>query len=222
LVEAQAELGEGGLGELPGVFDGGAVAGQDDEVIGVADDVEAGGEERFVEGIEAEVGEQWGERGPLGEAEGGAGEFLAVPNGEVEPESDEASEEIVGDEGGEAGEDDLGGDGIEEGLDVGVEEPEKALGLEGVDAFDGLADTATAAIGEAAVFEFGFEDGFEKGGGGGLEDAVGDGGNEESAAIRGAGVFFDFYEAEGPGCVGGALDGVEELGEVGVEVGLEE
>ncbi len=156
-LQAEVESGEGLFGELQRSLDRRFGLAENHKVVGIADQAEAGGEEAVVEGIQAKVGEQGADDGALRDADGGAGEVEAVPDGVVEPEAAEAEGGFVGDERGEAGEEDGPVDVIEEGVDVGVEEPGVALAKAGVDALDSEADAAAPAVGEAAIVEFGFE-----------------------------------------------------------------
>ncbi len=177
------EGGEGLFGELKRSLGRRFGLAENHKVVGIADQAEASGEDAVVEGIQAKVGEQGADDGALRDADRGAGEVEAIPDGVVEPEAAEAEGRFVGDQLGETGEEDGPVDVIEEGVDVGVEEPCVAFAEAGVDALDGQPDAAAAAVGEAAIVELGFEERFEVGGDGRLEDAVADSSNQECAAV---------------------------------------
>ncbi len=85
----------------------------------------------------------------------------------------------------EAGEEEVVIQFIEKGVDIGVDDVFVALVMEFAEAGDGAVDSTAGAVGEGAFEELLFE-GFRQGtGGGGLEDAVADGGDEEGAGFLG-------------------------------------
>ncbi len=84
-------------GEGEGVVRGGLAAGEEHEIVGVANHADSGRGETIVKRVEAEVGEHWGDDCALRNAEDGAGEMEAIPGGVIEPEMTEADGGFVWD-----------------------------------------------------------------------------------------------------------------------------
>ena len=91
----------------------------------------------------------------------------AVPYSVVEPEPDEPHGGLVVNQCREAAEDELSIDAVEKVVDIGIDQPDESLVVKLMHALDGHAHGAAAAVGKAAVVEFGFEERLDVGGDGG-------------------------------------------------------
>jgi hypothetical protein len=93
-------------------------------------------------------------------------------------------------------------DRIEKIVDVGVQQPRVALGVQGVDALDGHAHGTAAAVGEAAGFELALQIRFEIGGHRGLQHAVAHGRHQQAAPLFRAGMLLHLHPPQRPSPVG--------------------
>ncbi len=102
LVELEMALGEEGLGleeRLLRLFGG---FGEDDEIVGVANEFTAGFFEFAVEVFKEEIGEEWRDGRALGDAGAEREDFRAVPDRGFDPEFKEGLDGIAERAGGEA------------------------------------------------------------------------------------------------------------------------
>ena len=204
-LEAVLEIGDAGFIEIEsevggfeklGALEEGLVGlvgglGEDDEVVGIADQFAAALFEFAVEILEEEVGEQGGNGGALGNAAADGADVGAVPALAADPEAEEGHYGFAGLAFGEALEEEVGVDAVEKALNVGVGDEDVAELAALADAGDGAVDGAAGAVAVAAFEELLLEGAGEVAGDGGLKDAVADGGDQEGAGLGGAGVLLD-------------------------------
>ena len=105
---------------------------------------------------------------------------------------------------------------VEKTFDVGVNDFRESGFVALADAGDGAVNTAAGTVAEAAFQELFLEGVREVAGGGGLQDAVADGGDHQGAHFTRARVLFDDDAEEGHGAVEALVGEFQEFGELGV------